>query len=133
LFFIATDTLHGRELWKSDGTEVGTVLVKDINPGKLSSGARLLACADGILYLIASDGMHGSELWKSDGTEAGTVLVKDINPGTANSNPGITPGGDGNGTISAAVLNGILYFAATMAPMAKSCGDPMVPSKARIC
>ncbi|BBH39037.1 hypothetical protein myaer102_15570 [Microcystis viridis NIES-102] len=33
LFFAASDGVNGRELWKSDGTAAGTVLVKDINPG----------------------------------------------------------------------------------------------------
>jgi ELWxxDGT repeat protein len=30
LFFMADDGVHSNELWKTDGTEAGTVLVKDI-------------------------------------------------------------------------------------------------------
>jgi len=42
LFFSANDKISGFELWKTDGTEAGTVMVKDINPGPQSSaiGAR---------------------------------------------------------------------------------------------
>jgi ELWxxDGT repeat protein len=35
--FNAGDVEHGRELWFSDGTEAGTRLVKDINPGSALS------------------------------------------------------------------------------------------------
>ena len=38
LFFIANDGNAGNELWKSDGTDAGTVLVKDIRPGADSDG-----------------------------------------------------------------------------------------------
>src|SRR4051794_4042101 len=37
LYFTANDVTHGTELWKSDGTAGGTVLLKDINPGALGS------------------------------------------------------------------------------------------------
>ena len=32
LYFFTNDNSYGYELWKTDGTETGTVLVKDINP-----------------------------------------------------------------------------------------------------
>ena len=37
VYFIASDGTQGSELWKTDGTAVGTVLVKDIYPGALGS------------------------------------------------------------------------------------------------
>src|SRR3954451_19821076 len=36
-YFSADDGIHGRELYKSDGTAEGTQLVKDINAGAASS------------------------------------------------------------------------------------------------
>ena len=83
MFFTARDGIHGPEVWKSDGTEAGTVLVKDIHPGASSGyyGPSSLTGLGGALFFAADDGIRGSELWKSNGTEAGTVLVKDINAG----------------------------------------------------
>jgi len=81
LYFIADDGTHGEALWRSNGTEDGTVMVKDINPG-LDSGfhyLRELSDVGGSLLFSADDGTHGEELWRSDGTEDGTVMVKDIN------------------------------------------------------
>jgi ELWxxDGT repeat protein len=69
----------------SDGTDAGTHLVKDVNPGAASSQGSYatLAAVRDRLFFLADDGTHGFELWVSDGTDAGTHLVKDVLPGAA--------------------------------------------------
>ncbi|TLD70443.1 hypothetical protein FEM03_11990 [Phragmitibacter flavus] len=84
-YFTAFSPATGRELWKSDGTEAGTVLVKDIAAGSMGANITALAAMNGILYFRADDGIHGTELWKSDGTEQGTLMLKDATPGAASS------------------------------------------------
>jgi ELWxxDGT repeat protein len=85
LFFQANDGSHGYELWKSNGTAAGTVMVKDINPGPGNGPGYLpyLTNVNGTLFFTANDGSHGYQLWKSDGTAGGTTLVSDIKPGSA--------------------------------------------------
>ncbi len=81
LFFQATDGVHGRELWRSDGTSSGTYMVRDIEPNNAGqypgSYPGELTNVNGTLFFVAFDGTHGDTLWRSDGTEAGTLLVKD--------------------------------------------------------
>jgi ELWxxDGT repeat protein len=72
------------ELWKSDGTTAGTVMVKNIDSLGSSSPSHVTAVGS-TLFFSAYDGTNGVELWKSDGTTAGTVLVKDIYSGSTSS------------------------------------------------
>ncbi len=78
LFFAANDGIHGRELWKSDGSAAGTKMVKDVRAGSRGSFPGDLINVSGTLFFTANDGSHGRELWRSNGTAAGTVMVKDL-------------------------------------------------------
>lgn len=101
LFFGAFDPIGGETLWKSDGTEQGTIMIKYFGAGMIASFVTNLTNVNGTLFFSVNDGIHGNELWKSDGTEKGTVLIKDIYKG------------DESSSISKVTqLNGILYFIA---------------------
>jgi len=101
LYFQANDGIAGIELWKSDGTEAGTVRVKDIRPGAGSSSPAFLTNVNGNLFFSAMEATTGTELWKSDGTEAGTTRVKDINAGSGSSSPSFLT-----------AVNGTVFFSA---------------------
>jgi ELWxxDGT repeat protein len=81
LLFSASDADHGRELWRSDGTPEGTVLIKDLEAGPGSSGAAPLLVTPSLVLLAACPAATGCELYRTDGTDAGTILVMDIDPG----------------------------------------------------
>jgi ELWxxDGT repeat protein len=80
-FFAATSGAgaEGNELWKTDGTEGGTTIVRDIVPGAGSSFPRgLVALGGNICFAATTDGKQ--TLWTSDGTAAGTRQINAQHP-----------------------------------------------------
>jgi ELWxxDGT repeat protein len=105
-FLLATTPATGIEYFISDGTEGGTTLLKDINPGMgfgFDGVSGLLVFTNSKFYFLADDGTHGSELWQTDGTESGTTMVADVNPN----------GSSGSEISFASVADGHLYFFGT--------------------
>jgi ELWxxDGT repeat protein len=102
LVFAASDTRatvgSGRELWISDGTAAGTVLLADLYPGdrlgvpysSSPTGMTKLHCVDGrerLVFTARAAGL-GTEIGATDGTAAGTRMIYDIRPGSSSSQPG---------------------------------------------
>src|SRR5207253_4588983 len=96
LYFVTGDDATGTELWKTDGTPVGTMMVKDILPGFDSSYPNHLTNVNGLLLFVAY--APGNVLWISDGTEAGTIPI--------------SPGEIALDNTELAGVNGTLYFSA---------------------
>jgi ELWxxDGT repeat protein len=63
VFFAASDGDAGLELWRTDGTGEGTVLVQDIAPGPSSSSPVSVTAAGPLSFFVAGDGEHGPEIW----------------------------------------------------------------------
>jgi ELWxxDGT repeat protein len=78
LYFTRSGPNQGTELWKTDGTPGGTVLVKAGKVGGTPFFAFDLTNVNGVLYFISpgGPGLLDMQLWKSDGTTAGTVPLK---------------------------------------------------------
>ncbi len=79
IYFQGRHATKGWDLWRTDGTVQGTILLRDFN--EPSTGAGLYVAAGSDLIFSIRDLPIGLELWKSDGTAAGTRLVKEIRPG----------------------------------------------------
>ena len=95
LYFSADDSVHGHELWRSDGTAAGTMMVTDIASGPRGSKIAFPVAVGGTLFFSADDRVHGVEPWISDGTPEGTLLANDIAHGSESSIPWNPVLGDG--------------------------------------
>lgn len=100
LFSSRSTSAVGHELWISNGTALGTALLKDIHPAGSSSPAMEIV-SNGKAYFTAVHPDYGRELWVTDGTGAGTTLVKDLTGDSRSASP--------TGFVE---RNGLVYFTA---------------------
>ena len=70
LIFVARDPQHGEELWATDGTTAGTVLLRDIVSGAGDSGIAKVSRTEFGVFFSADD-----QWWRTDGTPGGTVPI----------------------------------------------------------
>ena len=92
VYFFANDGVRGTELWRSDGTDVGTYLVADVVPEDLAfrqgldyfdtSVDWLTPAGNKVFFNAATGPARRHEVWVSDGTAPGTHRA-DV-PGDAN-------------------------------------------------
>jgi ELWxxDGT repeat protein len=93
ILFGATDGTNGTELWVSDGTAAGTVMVADINPGAGNSGPANFTRIGGLVFFSANNGTIGIELWAVPLGAFGGALAEPVGigcPGTGNLIPAST-------------------------------------------
>ncbi len=85
IFFADGGNGAGREMWRSDGTAAGTVMVADLQPGAADLQVDFVhQVANRMVFWADTPGL-GSEPWSTDGTLAGTVLLGDLEPGAGSS------------------------------------------------
>lgn len=110
MLFVGSDPVHGYELWKTDGTPAGTVLVSDVYPGPnhgftsrdpvaLTYGGFQGYRVGGLVLFFAEDATTRQGLYRTDGTTTGTFKIADI--------PVDNPYGY---PLSGGVVHGVLVF-----------------------
>jgi ELWxxDGT repeat protein len=101
VMFTSDTPLIGRELWRTDGTDNGTQLVVDLEPGPAGANIAVLTVVGERVFFVRSPTVAGRvrdsmELWVTDGSDAGTVLL--------------TRFGDGSHTTAMADIGGTLLM-----------------------
>jgi len=75
-FELTNGTTHNNEIWRTDGTTIGTYQVKDLG---LDYGfASDFMAFNNSIYFVTISSTYGDYLWKSDGTNVGTEALKQI-------------------------------------------------------
>lgn len=80
VFFRATDSIHGREPWHSDGTAAGTMMLINATADLPGSSAPGFYAAVGNRAIFSAGNSFGRALWSTDGTSEGTQSIgPDVN------------------------------------------------------
>ena len=79
MYFIAPDMTLDSHIWKSDGTEEGTIPFVNLGTYTYEANPENFIHFNGKVYIntnvISADSVEGNGLWSTDGTEAGTELI----------------------------------------------------------
>ena len=66
-FFDADDGVHGRELWVSDGTSIGTTMLGDMESGDaIDWNSEITTWMNGVVF--TTNGQQGNRMWWSNGS-----------------------------------------------------------------
>ena len=122
LFFTAEETPGDTELWKSNGTEAGTLKVGEINAGGSANVGKLVAFGNRVIFQ-ADNGTNGGEPWISDGGPigSGTNLIEDIR-----TMPSVSSGSVQSTCPTSAAPRS---SGRAMASAATSCGGSLLPTR----
>ena len=72
LYFAATDSSHGIQLWATNGTSSGTTMLTSGDAANGGTVPQFLTAMGNTLYFTGFDPTNGFQLWSSNGTAAGT-------------------------------------------------------------
>lgn len=75
VLFSTYDEVNGTELWRTDGTDPGTFVLKDIIPGACGSFPNFYTQSDSLIYFTVRNEDYTQSIWQTDGTEGGTQLA----------------------------------------------------------